>query len=294
MGVVMEAMTSSVDSSPTLLLLLSVPRALDAEVTPGERTMAGGVPSTRVERDTVTLPTTGTRRLSSAKRRSLPPRSLRVVTKTLEISLSSTPKLPLREPRPLELDSLRSMLDALPTEDTRLSSTSRLTVMPDGLLEREPDSPRSSEPRLLLTREPLTPITLPDVLKVKLMLTEELPSETFAPRPITSRKPLLTRHTGEESRELLSTTFARLITPSSTGEDRELLPTRRDNMPSTRLTSGETNSLLPRRPMPLLLLLRRKLMLTTRELLLPELRPKPTEEPLRRDTELLRLPMLSL
>merc|ERR1711990_1062953 len=135
--------------------------------------------------------------------------------------------------------------------------------------------------------------TLPDVLKVKLMLTEELPLETFTPRPITSRKPLLTRHTGEESKELLSTTFARLITPSSTGEVRELLPTRRDSMPSTRLTSGETDSLLPRRPTPLLLLLRRKLMLTTRELLLLELRPTPTEEPSKRDSVLLRLPMLS-
>merc|ERR1711990_562504 len=128
---------------------------------------------------------------------------------------------------------------------------------------------------------------------VKLMLTEEQPIEMLSPRPITSRKPLLTRHTGEESRELLSTTFARLITPSSTGEDRELLPTRRDFMPSTRLTSGETDSLLPRRPMPLLLLLRRKLMLTTRELPLLELRPTPTEEPSRRDSALLRLPMPS-
>merc|ERR1712147_21036 len=262
-------------------------------VTPGERTMAGGVPSTRVERDTVTLPTTGTRRLSSAKRRSLPPRSLRVVTKTLEISLSSTPRLPSREPRPPELDSSRSMLDVLPTEDTRPSSTSRLTVMPDGLLEREPDSPRSSELRLLLTGTPLESITLPDVLKVKLKLTEEQPIEMLSPRPITSGKPLLTRDTGEESRELLSITFARLITPSSTGEDRELLPTRRDSMPSTRLTSGETDSLLPRRLMPLLLLLRRKLMLTTRELLLLELRPVPTEELSRRDSALLRLPMPS-
>merc|ERR1711990_736526 len=84
-----------------------------------------------------TAPTTGTRRLSSAKRRSLPPRSPRVATRTSEIFLSSTPKLPSREPRLPELDSSRNRLDALPTEDTRLSSTSRLTVMPDGLLERE-------------------------------------------------------------------------------------------------------------------------------------------------------------
>jgi hypothetical protein len=79
----------------------------------------------------------------------------------------------------------------------------------------------------------------------------------------------------------------------SLSTDRELLPTRRDSMPSTRLTSGETDSLLPRRPTLLLLLLRRKLMLTTRELLLLELRPVPTEELARRDSALLRLPMPS-
>merc|ERR1711990_406557 len=64
-------------------------------------------------------------------------------------------------------------------------------------------------------------------------------------------------------------------------------------MPSTRLTSGETDSLQPRRPTLELSLLRRELMLITRELLLPMLRPEPTESPPRRNSTSPELPISS-
>jgi hypothetical protein len=137
------------------------------------------------------------------------------------------------------------------------------------------------------------PTTELEPLSLVLITTDVLPSEMFTPRPTTSEEPSLPRGTGETRSTLPTDTSRTLRGLSHTGEELELTPTSIDSLPSTRLISGERDSLLPRELTGLLSSMREEPVLPVLELTLPTAEPLLTEELLRRDSVLLRLPIPS-